>query len=88
MHREIAIDDRVHQRVEHVGGPVLQQLRLLLAAATHVREAQLRVAPHRDDVLRPDENRRLRRSCRSSPSGSIKCSTMKSDEPYSSIFGR
>ena len=41
-HREVAIDHRVHQRVEHVGGPVPQQLRLLLAAAAHVGEAHAR----------------------------------------------
>ena len=57
MHREIAIDDVVHQRVEHVGGAVLQQLGLLLAAPAHVGKSELRVAPHRDDVLRPDEDR-------------------------------
>ena len=55
--RKIAIDDVVHQRVEHVGRTVLQQLRFLLAAAPHVGEAELRVAPHRDDVLRADEDR-------------------------------
>ena len=39
-HREIAIDHGVHQRVEHVGGPVLQQLRLLLAAPADVGESR------------------------------------------------
>ncbi len=56
-HREVAVDNGVHERVEHVGRAVLQQLRLQLAAPTHFREAQLCAAPDGNGVLRADEDR-------------------------------
>ncbi len=55
--REVAVDHGIHQRVEHVSGPMLQELRLLLASAAHVGKAELGVAPDGHDVLRTDEDR-------------------------------
>lgn len=55
-HGEIAVDDGVEQRIEHVAGPVPQQVRLTLAAFPHVGEASLRPPPHRHHVLRSDEH--------------------------------
>ena len=67
---------------------MLQQLRLLLAAAADVGESELRIAPHRDDVLRADEDGDLAGLEIGARPARSRCSTMKSDEPYSSIFGR
>jgi hypothetical protein len=38
---------------------MLEQFRLLLAAAAHVGKSELRVAAHRHDILRTDEDRDL-----------------------------
>jgi hypothetical protein len=59
--RKIAIDDGVHQRVEHVGRPVPQQIGLVLAPSPHVAESAQRIAAHRDHVVAADEHRDLSR---------------------------
>jgi hypothetical protein len=54
--REVAVDDRVHQRVEHEGRAVAQHVRLALRAAAHLQQAlpaavadgQHEVAAHED----------------------------------------
>ena len=55
-HREIAVDHRVHQRVEHVARAVLQQLGLALGARAHVLEAALGAVAHRQHVVAADED--------------------------------
>ncbi len=55
-HRGVAVDDGVHQRVEHVARAVAQQLRLALAARAHLREAALGVLPRREHVIAADEH--------------------------------
>ena len=56
---EVAVDDRVHQRVEHVGGAEPQQIRLLFAALADVHEPAPRIPSNRDDVAPADEYRHL-----------------------------
>ena len=55
-HREIAIDHRVHQRIEHIAGAVTQQLRLALGARAHPEEALLAVLAYREHVVAADED--------------------------------
>ena len=91
-HREIAVDDRVDERIEHVAGAVAQQLGLALGARADVGESLFRAQPHRQDVVRPDEYARPRRRCSGAPTpsgaSSTVCSTANSESSYSSIFGR
>ena len=88
-HREVAIDDGIHQRVEDVGRAVPQQLGLLFAAPAHVGESLPRAAPHRDHVVAADEDQRLRPICSSSSSSSTCAArrTSPSRTPRSSAAG-
>ena len=55
-HRKVAVDHRVHQRIEHVAGAVAQQLRLALGARAHAEKALLAVQSHREHVVAADED--------------------------------
>src|SRR5262249_53212420 len=55
-HREIAIDHRVDQRIEHETRAVLQEVRLALAAGAYTDEAFFAMRAYRKDVIRSDEN--------------------------------
>src|SRR5260221_28033 len=50
-HREVAVDHRVHQRVEDIARAVAEQLRLALAARAYLLEAALGGMAHRKDVV-------------------------------------
>ena len=49
-HREVAVHDRVHQRVEHEARAVAQQLRLALAARAHARRSRARLRLRTDST--------------------------------------
>ena len=55
-HREVAVDDGVHQRVQHEPRSMAQQLGLALAARADVREAALGAAADREHVVRAGED--------------------------------
>ncbi len=55
-HWKVAVDHGVHQRIEHVPGPVAQQLRLALGARPHAEESMLGVLAHRKHVVAADED--------------------------------
>src|SRR5258706_12707561 len=54
--RKVAIDDCVHQRVEHETGSLPQQFRLAFAALAYSAEGLSAAAAHREDVVRTDED--------------------------------
>jgi len=54
--REVAIDHRVHQSVEHEAGAVAQQLRLALAAFADLHESVRAAAADRHEVVGADEH--------------------------------
>ena len=54
--RKITIDHGVHQRIEHIGRTVLEQVRLALAPGAHLGESALAVQADREDVVRADED--------------------------------
>ena len=49
---KVTINDRIHQRIEDVAGPLLEELGLTFAARADLLEAFLGVAPDRNDVAR------------------------------------
>ena len=55
-HGKVAVDDVVHQRVEHEARAVLQELGLALGARAHGGEADLRAVAHREHVVGADED--------------------------------
>ena len=54
--REVAVDHRVHQRVEDERRAVAQQVRLALGALAHAEEALRRAAAHREHEVGADED--------------------------------
>jgi hypothetical protein len=44
--REVAVDHRVHQRIQNVTGSLAQQIRLALGSGTHVLKALFGVVAH------------------------------------------
>ena len=55
--REIAVDDGVHQRVQHEPGTHLEQARLALGTLAHAEETLGRIAPHGQHVVGTGEDR-------------------------------
>src|SRR5436189_59831 len=56
QYREVAVDHRVHQGVEHIAGAVSQELRLALGAGPYAEEALLAALAHGEDVVAADED--------------------------------
>ena len=54
--RKIAVDDGVHQRIEHERRAQCQQVRLALGARAHAEEALRRVQPRRQHVAGADKH--------------------------------
>ena len=88
-HREIAVDDGVHQRVEHEARAraAAARARARQRARTSL-EALLGAAAHREHVVAADEDVDLADVQLVGRASSIVCSTTNSESPYSSIFGR
>jgi len=55
-HREVTIDDRVHQGIEHEAGALPQQRRLALATLTHAEKGHIRMLSYREHEVGPDED--------------------------------
>src|SRR5512145_3088889 len=55
-YRKIAIDHRIHQRVENVAGAVAQKLRLMFTARTHISETAFGPRTHREHIFGASKN--------------------------------
>ncbi|MOA38258.1 hypothetical protein D3C78_1599220 [compost metagenome] len=54
-HGQVAVDHRIHQRVQHEAAAVRQQVRLALAACAHVLEALARLVADRQQEIAANE---------------------------------
>jgi hypothetical protein len=85
-HREVAVDHRVHQRVQHEAGALSQLLGLALAALAHAQKAVRAAVAHRQHEVGAGEDRDLARH----QLAGLDLRQLHHDEqrePYSSIFG-
>src|SRR6185503_18953784 len=56
LDREVAVDDRVDERIEDEARPMAQKLGLVFGPRAYRGESLLRPLAHREDVVRPHED--------------------------------